>query len=335
MTVELEPLSVLAAYSEECRSTEVEFLGSAGGFSGALFWRVKTRAGLLCLRRWPRGHPSAERLEFIQAVLWHVVREGFDLLPLPLATRRQKGYVRHGGHFWELAPWMPGEADFRKNPTEEKLTAAMTALARFHRAALSFPLPDPPESPSPGMHGRLQQLQKWVAGDLDRLVESVEPGYWPEVEERAARLFPLVREAAESVLGLLKASVDCRVSLQPCIRDVWHDHVFFEEDRVSGLIDFGSMATDHVATDVARLLGSMACDDRRRWQVGLDAYGSVRPLSEAELSLISAFDQSTVLMAGLNWIDWIYRQRRVFDNHEAIPPRLDEIITRLEHLTGR
>ncbi len=69
--------------------------------------------------------------------------------------------------------------------------------------------------------------------------------------------------------------------------------------------------------------------------MGLDAYGSVRQLSDAEVSLVYAFDRSTVLMAGLTWIDWIYRQRRSFENREAIPDRLDEIIRRLRHLVGR
>jgi len=335
MAAELEPLNVLAAYPEDCRSNQIESLGSAGGFSGARFWRVRARAGVLCLRRWPQGHPSAERLEFIQAVLWHVVREGFELVPLPLCTRLHKGYVPHGGYFWELAPWMPGEADFRVDPTEEKLRAAMIALAEFHRAASSFPLPHPPCSPSPGIRDRLRQLQRWTSGDLDRLVAAVEPGLWPDVERRAATLFRLIPRAAGRALMLLDNSVRYRVSLQPCIRDVWHKHVLFDRREVSGLIDFGSMAAENVAADVARLLGSMAQDDSHLWQVGLDAYGSIRPLSEAEVSLVHAFDRSTVLMAGLTWIDWIYRQRRVFDNRHVVPHRLDEIIRRLEYLVEK
>jgi len=334
MAVELDPLSVLAAYPDECRSAEVECLGSAGGFSGARFWRVRARAGLLCLRRWPREHPSAERLEFIQAVLWHVVREGFELVPLPLSTRLHKGYVPHAGHFWELAPWMPGEADFQEDPTDEKLSEAMMALARFHRAAATFPLPDPPLSPSPGIRDRLRQLKEWTSGGLDRLAAAVDPGLWPELNGRAARLFRLVRRGADRVFQQLDDSGRYRVSLEPCIRDVWHKHVLFEGGQVTGLIDFGSMAAENVAADVARLLGSMARDDRHLWQVGLDAYGSVRPLSEAEISLVHAFDRSTVLMSGLTWIDWIYRQRRVFDNRDVIPHRLDEVLLRLERFVG-
>jgi Ser/Thr protein kinase RdoA (MazF antagonist) len=208
----------------------------------------------------------------------------------------------------------------------------MEALAGFHRAAATFPLPDPPSSPSPGIQDRLRRLRGWLAGDLARLMAAVETGLWPELETRAARVFQLVPSAASRVTPLLEACCQYGVCLQPCIRDVWHGHVLYDGDQVSGLIDFGSMAADNVAVDVARLMGSMARDDARRWRVGLDAYRSVRALSEDEISLVCAFDRSTVLMAGLNWIDWVYRQRRTFENREKILGRLDDILLRLEHL---
>jgi Ser/Thr protein kinase RdoA (MazF antagonist) len=147
MAADLAHLEVLAAYPDDCRASQIEPLGSAGGFSGARFWRVSAPCGVLCLRRWPPEHPSPEQLQFIQAVLWHVVQEGFRLVPLPLSTRLHKGYVRLHGHLWELTPWMPGKADYRAHPTHQKLRAAMVALAEFHLAAATFPLPHPPPTP--------------------------------------------------------------------------------------------------------------------------------------------------------------------------------------------
>ena len=333
MAAELEYLDVLAVYPDDCQPIAVRSLGSAGGFSGAQFWRVEAPCGSLCLRRWPAEHPSPERLEFIQAVLWHVAREGFDLSPLPRETGSRSGYVRHAGHLWELAPWMPGTADFRARPSPERLRAAMIALGWFHRAAASFPLPDLPESPSPGIGQRLDRLKKWLGGELVELTKCVEPGLWVEIENPVAKILDLVPRFCERVLRRLSDSVGLGVSLQPCIRDIWHDHVLYEDDIVTGLIDFGSMRPDNVACDVARLLGSMAVDDRESWRVGLEAYQSVSPLSDNEIKLTGIFDKSTVLMSGLNWIDWIYRQRRVFESRRAIPARLDEIASRLENLS--
>src|SRR5688572_7113665 len=116
----------------------IESLGAAGGFSGARFWRFPAPSGLLLLRRWPREHPAIERLQFIQAVLWHVHQEGFSLVPLPRENSRQGGYVTHAGHLWELTPWMPGRADFHDRPSLPRLQAAFRALARFHETAASF-----------------------------------------------------------------------------------------------------------------------------------------------------------------------------------------------------
>jgi hypothetical protein len=55
-------------------------------------------------------------------------------------------------------------------------------------------------------------------------------------------------------------------------------------------------------------------------------------LSESELLLVQAFDRSTVLMSGLNWLDWIFRQDRKFDDGQAILARMDHILARLGNL---
>jgi len=328
----MDPLEVLAAYPGDCQPIRVEPLGAAGGFSGARFWKIQTPTAALCLRRWPEHDPAQDELEFIQAVLWHVTREGFRLVPLPRETRHRAGYVRHGGHFWELSPWMPGKADFRDNPTIEKLTAAMVALAEFHLAAATFPLPNLPRSRSPGVERRLRQLQRWMSGGLDELRRALVPDVWAELDARAHEICSLAEAVAGEILLRLDACSRFRIPLQPCIRDVWHAHVLFDGPRVTGLRDFGHVGADSVAADVARLLGSLAREDGDSWRQGLAAYQSVRPLSETELQLVEAFDLSTVLMGGLNWIDWIYRQRRVFESWNAIPERLDEMIFRLHRL---
>jgi Ser/Thr protein kinase RdoA (MazF antagonist) len=223
-------------------------------------------------------------------------------------------------------------ADFHQSPSVVKLRAAMTALAQFHRAALSFGGADLPRGPSPGIHQRTGQLRQWLAGGLEELEAAIRPGVWPQGEFRARRILRLVPNLAGGVLVLLEACESSTVPLQFCIGDVWRDHVLFQGDTVVGLVDFGSSRVDNVSTDLARLLGSLAGDDRQWWQIGLEAYRTSRPLEEAERRLVRAFDRSTVLMSGLNWIDWIYRQGRVFVSSDAIPRRLDEILIRLENM---
>ncbi len=325
-------LAVLTAYAEDCKALQAEFLGSAGGFSGAEIWRIHAPAGLLCLRKWPREHPSGEGLARIHALLRHVSHTGFPCVPLPRQTRDGQTYVVHEDHLWDLTSWLPGRADFHQSPSVIKVRAAMTALAQFHQAVASFAGTELHRGPSPGIQQRTGQLRQWLDGGLEGLEAAIRPGVYPEVESRSRRILRLAPSFAGGVLVLLEACRSPKVPLQFCIGDVWRDHVLFHGDMVVGVVDFGSSRVDNVSADLARLLGSLAGDDPSWWQIGLAAYQAVRPLEEAELLLVKAFDRSTVLMSGLNWIDWIYCQGRVFAASDEIPRRLDEILLRLEHM---
>ncbi|HEX7377834.1 MAG TPA: aminoglycoside phosphotransferase family protein [Pirellulales bacterium] len=326
---------VLAAYSPECQPLRLEPLGSAGGFSGARFWRVQAPAGVFCLRRWPREHPERQQLEFIQAVLWHVRQEGFRLAPLPVETRTHAGYVSEAGHLWELTPWLPGQADYHRDPSLKKLRAAAGALARFHLAASSFPLPHRGPDAPPGLGKRMDVLASWTPAKLSKLAASIVAADWPELARLAERLLPLFNRAADAVIDTLNQAAAIRVPLEACIRDIWHDHVLFCGDKVSGVIDFGAMRVDSVATDVARLLGSLCGDDGAAWLEALQAYDSIRPLSSSEALLVTAYDRANVLLSGMSWLDWVYLEGRQFENRAAIGERIEANLARLEHLIGQ
>jgi Ser/Thr protein kinase RdoA (MazF antagonist) len=329
-----EPLHVLAQYPGEFPRDQVHPLGTAGGLSGALFWRIEGREGPLCLRRWPSGHPSEEGLPFLHAVLRHVAPQGLDFVPVPLADREGRTFVRHAGHLWELTPWMPGRADFRDDPRASRLQAAMAALARFHQAAATFPSRQPRQGPSPGIAQRIEIARRFAQGDLEELCRRLAVPPRLDFHDRAWRLMTLARIALEPVLAMLQRASTIQVPLQPCICDVWHDHVLFTGERVTGLVDFGAMRVESVAIDVARLLGSMAGDNEALWRVGLDAYHAVRPLSDDERALVGPLDSSGVLLPALNWVDWLYRQHRQFPDPRAVARRLDEILPRLETLAA-
>ena len=333
MTVDNQLARVLRLYPDDCQPLAVEPYVSPEGFSGAQLWRVTALRGPLCLRRWPAQHPTPERLEFIQAVLWHVDQEGFHSIPLPLETQHHHGFVRHAGHLWELTPWLPGVANYRASPSSAKLQHALIALAKFHRAAALFPLPETGPTTSPGLLERRSRLAELMTVRLSEIRSAVVPEVWPDLAPRAARLIALFAAAAPKVVDLLESAAQIRVGLQPCIRDVWHAHVLFVGEQVSGLVDFGSMRPENVAADIARLLGSLAGDNPGDWQQGLAAYQTVRRLSDGELKLMTTFDRSTVLMGGLQWLEWIYLERRTYADHPAVLARIDEFLSRLEKLT--
>jgi Ser/Thr protein kinase RdoA (MazF antagonist) len=323
---------VLRLYPEDCRPRAIAPLVETGGFSGARLWRLDSPYGPLCLRRWPPGHPDQQRLEFIQAVLWHVDQEGFRQIPLPLETQHRHGYVQYAGHLWELTHWLSGTADYRQRPSTARLENALSALARFHVAAATFPLPESGPVASPGILERVVRLRELMNGRIDSLRLATRNGAWPELAARGRELVELFSSAAPGVMSLLESAAQLRVGLQPCIRDIWHAHVLFEGDEVSGIVDFGSMRPGNVAADVARLLGSLACDDAADWEHGLRAYQTVRRLSDDELRLAAAFDRSTVLMGGLQWLEWLYLEERVFSDPAGVLARVNEFVARLGQL---
>jgi homoserine kinase type II len=324
---------VLRHYAADCQPRAARFLNSVGGFSGARLWRLVTPRGPLCLRRWPGEQPTPDRLEFIQAVLWHVDQEGFDRVPLPLETIAHRGYVRHEGHLWELTPWLPGRPDYVAAPSSARLGAAMAALAEFHRAAGSFPLPDAALCASPGIAERRGQLADLDAGGYEQLRRavalSVEGSMLAVYSKPAARILGFFLRAAPRIRAELDEAARARVPIQPCLRDIWHENVLFVGDEVSGLVDFGAMRPENVAADVARLLGSLAEDDAAGWREGLAAYEQIRPLSEVEATLVRVFDSSGVLLGGMNWIRWIYEEHRQFGEAAAVAKRLDYFCRRL------
>ncbi|MHB1035086.1 MAG: phosphotransferase enzyme family protein [Pirellulales bacterium] len=325
-------LRVLAEYPSHCRPSRVEFLGSAGGFSGAMFWKLETPSGHLCLRRWPSEHPNVEQLDFVHAVLRHVWRDGFHLLPLPMETARHTSFVSSEGHLWELTPWLSGVADYRAAPSKAKLQAAMVALAEFHRHAASFPRTGPRSAVSPGLSQRVDSLRELLVGGLDELAGAIVPERWPELARLGRQLLELFPPAAKNILPRLIDAARQEVPLQPCICDIWHAHVLFQESEVSGIVDFGAMRPETVAADVTRLLGSLVGDDWLGWKQGLAAYESVRPLSDAERPLIRVLDETVVLMGGLKWIAWVYEEGRDFQNRAAVEKRVAEGVSRLARL---
>lgn len=227
---------------------------------------------------------------------------------------------------------MAGEADFQRAPSEAKLRAALAALARFHRAAATHTRPASRRGPSPGVANRLAEIHRWLQGDLHRLSACIVRSTMPELADRAGRLVELLPRVATGVRQQLESVAPSEVPLQPCLRDVWSDHVLFRRERVSGLIDFGAMRVESPAADVARLLGSMAADRWDEWQIGLSAYQEIRPLEAAEHRLVKALDASTALLAGMNWARWIYLDDRHFDDYPTILERLSGFLDRVERL---
>jgi Ser/Thr protein kinase RdoA (MazF antagonist) len=312
------------------RPTKIEPLGMAGGMSGAQFWRVHSPAGIFVLRRWPAEHPTADRLRFIHAVLFHAAAQGIDFLAVPVRTSADSSFVFAGERLWKLSPWLRGAADFEQNPTNEKLKAALRSLARFHDSVKGLASTENATAPAIARH--LKRLKKVADSGISSMLRAVDATTWPELAPLAKRFCAVTPESVRKVLTLLEPMGQVSFRLQPCLRDVWHDHVLFVGDDVSGIIDYGAMDIDTPATDVARLLGSLVGDNAEGWGVGLRAYLEVRPLSSDEAWAAKALDMSGTLLAGVNWLQWIFVEGRTFDDRAQIVKRFSRIAERCERI---
>ncbi|MEX0613942.1 MAG: phosphotransferase [Pirellulales bacterium] len=325
-----EIAAVLQRYPPDCRPSQIEPLGSAGGLSGAQFWRITTPRTTLVLRRWPNEHPTSGRLRFSHAVLSHAAERGIPFLPVPIATREGQTFVEHGGHLWEITPWLPGTADYERSPDAEKLRAAMTALAQFHNATADFPIAGDLRvaGRTPAISRHLARLHKLPRDGFNELSGAITDSSWPELAPLARQFIDLLPRVVPSALAQLEPLAKFPLPLQPCIRDIWNDHVLFTGDEVTGIIDFGALDIDTPATDLARLLGSFVGDDAAGWQIGVAAYSAIRTLSPEESLAVFALDASGTILAGCNWIRWIYVENRQFEDHAQVVERFRRITHR-------
>lgn len=311
----------------------------SGGFSGAAVFKVESADGTYCLRRWPVSQTSSARVLSIHQLLEVANHRGIAAIPFPLKADSGTTLLDINGEFWQLEPWMSGVADFSTRPNDERLESAMTQLARFHNAIRDWvPTPQVSQwfqlaslSPSPTISHRINMIDNHVVMvvDFDAALAKETDARFREVGSRVASLF---RAAHSAVKHDLVTVQNLHVPLQPCIRDVWNDHLLFDGDELSGIVDFGAMATDSVSCDLSRLLGSLFGDDSASWQRALGYYEAVRPMSDAEHRLLRPLDRSSVLLSGMTWLKRRYVLRNTPADLSRVCDRMESIVDRLTTL---
>ncbi|MEM7313053.1 MAG: phosphotransferase [Planctomycetota bacterium] len=304
------------------------------GFSGAVVWQVtpkhaRDHSGPYCLRKWPPGF-RLDRILWIHNRLEQFQSSGASRLAVPLRSLTGETFVTVGGHHYELARWLPGVADFAERPTEKRLESAMQALAEIHEISSKFDVrPDLPvpskKATSAGLNRRLQGLERTLAGRLDRIVDAVGGNASRETVEvvhASNNIVAGVRRLGPNALSDLRDAANMTTEQTVCLRDVWHDHILFTGDAVTGIVDYDAMEIESPAGDVARLLGSLVGNRRAGWEAGLAAYTAVRTVSDEFRDLTAAFDMGNRLLSGLQWLEWRFVDRHSFATTEQATSRI-------------
>ncbi|MBX7168515.1 MAG: phosphotransferase [Pirellulales bacterium] len=330
-----EIAAVLPAYPDHLADAEVVTAVVGGGFSGARLWRLHTAAGDYGVRQWPISGPDARRLAWIHRVIRFAAEHGCSGLAVAQQTRQGETFVEHAGQIWEIAPWLPGSPAVGPPCSSEQVAAALEALAEFHLAVGELPPPEAGIGPARVIAERLDRVETLLRGDWQAIASAVRNGRLASIDATAtAAMGPI-----EKLLPPLAIELSSRRTVQvpwcPCLRDIWRQNVLFAGGQVSGIIDYGALRTDSPATDIVRLLGSLAANDDALWQTGLAAYESRRPLAHGERSSLAALDHSTVVLSCVNWLEWLYRDRKAFADIEAVARQFLAAVSRLFNLNDR
>lgn len=343
MKVATIPPVLLTYWPEMDQFEQALSLGSAGGLSGSEIWRITNSLGQFCLKRWPGEGTTVGRLNWIHSQLRHVAAQGLRFVPAPIQTRAGQTCVELGGSFWELAPWLQGDP-LQTIPTPAQIQSALSRLAQFHLAVVDAPSNtadrlrpsgELTSGPSPTAASRREWLAELLGagpGSATTLLQAAEMSSWPELRQRMVEIREHFPSCAAAAWEQIQTAAETQVALQPVIRDVWRDNLLFTGDDLTGLVDYGAMRIDSVACDLSRILGSLAPDDPRLWQAGLNAYRALRPLNQSEVHLIYALDAAAVALTCLQWAKWLCLEGRQFADPGKVLSRIDFNLGRMRSL---
>src|SRR5262249_15177817 len=210
------------------------------------------------LRAWPVNGMTGHSLACLHQLMKQARGSGLHFVPLIHPTEDGATWLERSCRLWELSSWQPGRADFHSNPSPQRIHAASTALAHVHMAWSQF---SKGCGVCPAVLRRLARFQEWSEliasgwrGPLDAPTDAT-------VYLISYRAWTILARHIHRVPALLQPWTTRALPLQPCLCDVWHDHLLFDGDALTGLIDFGAVKPDHVAVDLARMLGSLVGDD--------------------------------------------------------------------------
>jgi homoserine kinase type II len=326
MSPDLEParLAVLASYGAAVAGLRWVSLGSGGGFSGARVWRGDDPTGtpVLALKAWPESM-NAGQLARVHG--WMAQAAHVSFVPAVRRNSASTTLVFEAGRVWDLCRWMPGAADFETNPSPTRLANTCAAVAALHGA---WPA-DPVRAPCPGVLNRLRILDEFRTGLA--IHRGPLPPMHPALDPVLALAMEAARLAAPAAEDSLRAWAGVPFPLRPCVRDLRGDHVLFTGAEVTGIIDFGAMARDHPATDLARLLGDLAGEDDAAFTAGLAAYRDAGGELGVPDEFVRLLDRTGVVCSLLGWLRRSFLLGQTPENPAAAASRVVRLLTRLQN----
>lgn len=246
---------------------------------------IKTILTLFEARTDPKDVP------FFLQLMQHLATHGIEC-PGPIARTDGALYGEVAGKTAALVSFLEGKSRTRIEAVHAGEVGA--ALAKLHRAGENFA----------GQRTNALSLSGWQA-----IAEKV----LPRLDEIQQGLQTLVRDA----LSDLAAQWQSVTALPRGIihADFFPDNVFFEGDRVSGMIDFYFACTDVYAYDLAIAVNAWCFEPSREFnftksQQLLRQYQNHRPLTDAEKQALPLLMRGASMRFLLTRAqDWLFREK--------------------------
>jgi homoserine kinase type II len=224
-------------------------------------------------------------LPFFLDLMRHLADRGVPC-PTPVKGRDGMALRELCGRPAAMVSFLPGVWPRRIEPFH--LAGLGAALAALHKAGADFAGRRPNDLSTEGWRALLDRCRARA--------DTVEPGLGRELETELADLTR--RWPNELPLGVIHA-------------DLFPDNVFFEGERLSGLIDFYFACTDFLAYDLAVCMNAW-CFERdlafnaTKARVLLRAYGSGRALLPYEVAALPVLARGAALRFLLTRLyDWL------------------------------
>jgi homoserine kinase type II len=293
---------------------------AADGFSGAIVWRGDADAPSVAMKAWPTNI-TPHRVQQVHAWL----AEAGHLPFIPTVFAGSGGTVcLEDGRAWDCCRWQPGSP--RVSPTSSEVQAACAAVAQLHEVWAGAS----EVGPCPGVQNRLRILSE--NEPLLRRGPDAFPTVAPELDPLLRHAVSLARRLAPQVANALQEWEHRTFALQPCVRDLRAEHVLFDENRVAGIIDFGAMAVDCPAVDLARLLGDCASSNDL-FREGVAAYRHIRPAFDVPDEFIRLLAHSGAVGSVLGWLVRILARREPGCDVGLIRSRLARLLVGVEQIS--
>ncbi|HBN78401.1 MAG TPA: hypothetical protein DD473_21840 [Planctomycetaceae bacterium] len=299
-------------YKPENRPIAGKLQRLTGGFSGADVYCFEALSGNYVLRLWPANFKSSNRIQELGLFAEFLNHNTSTPVAGPLRNLQDQFYFRWDDRLAQIEPFLAGQPIDSQSPSQDQIDSAMKSLAECHLVCANY-MPSAISQPrilqagwgsSESLQLRLRLLNK-RNNEFEDSFLSHSNGL--KFDEK----FPQLVDQLSLQLQLWKPIVLQNLQTQarqlrpvlPVFRDVWREHLLFVDGQVSGIIDINASATDSIACDLTRYLGSVLGNDSKHWRAALQAYQTVRPLQPVERESLLTFDLSNLLLSSVGCLE--------------------------------